>query len=160
MREATLLILLGMMGCATSAAERERPGPAAMAADSVVGVVRVVGSAPVNVQVVVQGAEGTVVITGPARDELRSVAGAEVVARGRREGGALHAEQFDVRSVDGQPVVWGTVEALTGEYARLRTREGESVYLVRPPGDLRVGQRVWVQGPRSVIVQSYGVVRP
>jgi len=138
------------------------------AAAPMVGVVRVVGSAPVNVQVVLQPDSGRgVVLTGPLRRELERLAGAEVAVRGEiraepgtMEGRAVEVASYVVRSVDGQPVVLGTVEGMTGEYVRLRTETGELVYLANAPKEFAPGQKVWVQGRRGVIVQSYGTIRP
>lgn len=132
------------------------------------GVVRIVGSAPVNVQVVLQPeGGGSIRLTGPLRDELANLAGAQVAIRGEltpspdpladRE---LRASGYDILSVDGEPVLSGEIIDVNGDRARLRTASGEEFVLNVPASTFRVGQRVWVQGPQMVTVQSYGVMRP
>lgn len=144
------------------------PQPAAVAGEGLVGVVRVVGSAPVNVRVVLQpDTGGSVQLTGPLRDELRQLAGAVVAVTGAPDtavpGGlesrAVEVTGYEVRSVDGEPVITGTVEGTTGAYVRLRTSAGELVYLADAPEGLQPGQKIWVRGASSVIVQSYGTIR-
>jgi hypothetical protein len=157
--------VLILLIAASAACVAQPPAPPAGAAraeagDSVVGTLRVVGSAPVNVRLVIQSDAGTSTVGGPLREELRRLAGAEVTLLGRRDGADFVASDYRVRSIDGRPVTLGTVEALEGEYLRLRTRDGELVYLVGAPTQLQPGQKVWVQGPRGVVVQSFGTVRP
>jgi len=151
------------MACAPqNGAPGASPSTAAAAADTtLVGTVRVVGSAPVNVRVVLQRADGsTTELAGALKDELRALSGAEVEVRGALHGGALTATAYDIRAVDGAPVVMGTVEAIESGTVRLRTAQGEIVYVHGAPASFRAGQKVWVQGPHSVRVQSYGVIRP
>src|SRR5215217_3394230 len=144
-----ILLIVASAGCVAPS-----PAPSTVAGDataggSVAGTLRVVGSAPVNVRLVIQSAGGSAGVGGPLADELRRLAGAEVTLTGRREGGSFIASDYRVRSIDGRPVTLGTVEAAEGDYLRLRTTEGELVYLVAAPGELRPGQKVWVQGPRG-----------
>jgi hypothetical protein len=74
--------------------------------------VRVVGSLPVDVRVVVAPATGrTVEVRGPLREEIRRLSGAEVAVYGPRENDIIEATDYQVRSVDGAPVIVGTVEA-------------------------------------------------
>lgn len=168
------LLLLPLMACTPpapnaggtpppngAAGERGLAAAPAPGDTTVVGTVRVVGSLPVNVRVVVQPAGGgSATVAGPLTEEIRRLAGAEVAVAGRWEGGELHAERYEVRAVDGQPVVTGTVERVQSDYLLLRTERGEAVYVYGAGAEFRVGQKLWVQGPHSVRLQSYGVIKP
>jgi hypothetical protein len=146
---------------APGAAPGAAGGSAARADTTIVGTVRVVGSAPVNVRVVLQRADGSATeLAGSLKDELRALSGAEVAVRGALSGGTLTATGYEIRAVDGAPVVMGVVEAVQDGTARLRTAGGEVVTIAGVPASFRVGQKVWVQGPKSIRVQSYGVIRP
>ena len=131
------------------------------------GVVRVVGSAPVDVHVVVRAEDGSDVrVVGPLRDEIRRLSGAVVRVDGAVEGSGVpvaarevRATDYEIVSVNGEPVIQGVIEGKTGGWTVLRTRSGERVYLGSAPESMRTGQTVWVQGPRSVVVQSFGVIR-
>ena len=162
--------LMGFALLACSVPQQELPDSVpspAGTADSVRGTVRVVGSAPVNVRVVVQPAEGkSVQISGPLREELRQLSGAEVALRGPMVPAPdpladrqMEVEEYEILSIDGEPVVTGTVQGRSGNLLILQTLGGETVYLDGATSQLSPGQKVWVQGPRSVIVQSYGVLR-
>ena len=155
-----VLLIVASAGCVAPAPPRPGTAANAPAADSLAGTLRVVGSAPMNVRVVIQSEGGSTNVGGPLADELRRLSGAEVTLAGRREAGAFVASGYRVRSIDGRPATLGTVEGAEGPYLRLRTADGEIVYLVSAPDELRPGQKVWVQGPRGVIVQSFGTVRP
>ena len=62
---------------------RHRTAPAAAAGERLVGTVRVVGSAPVNVKVVLRpSGGGDVELAGPLAEELRRLPGAEVAVSG------------------------------------------------------------------------------
>ncbi|MBW3629039.1 MAG: hypothetical protein KY464_07045 [Gemmatimonadetes bacterium] len=157
-----ILLIVASAGCV---APSPAPTPSAAAAaatagDSVAGTLRVVGSAPVNVRLVIQGAGGSSNVGGALTGELRRLAGAEVTLLGRRQGADFVPTDYRVRAIDGRPVTLGTVEGRDGDYLRLRTMSGELVYLVASPGEIRSGQKIWVQGPQGVIVQSFGTVRP
>jgi len=156
-----LLAALGA-GCAARGTGAADAAPMAVPAarDSLSGTLRLVGSAPVNVRLVVQGPAGSTTLTGPLREELQRLAGAEVVLQGRREGSAFMPTDYRISAVDGRPVTMGTIDAITGEYARLRTVDGGVVYLAGSGGQFRVGQKVWVQGPAAVVVQTHGIIRP
>lgn len=170
MRVCRLLPLLLLVACTPPPAEApdSMPGSSQSAGERVVGVVRVVGSAPVNVRVVVQPEGGRAVgVEGPLRAELERLGGAEVAVTGVRrpspdpmQDGSIEAAGYEILSVGGEPVVMGVVEAVTPAGARLRTAEGELVYLLGAPPELAAGQKVWVQGPRGVVVQTHGIIRP
>lgn len=159
MRRASALACLALLGCAAPQA-----GQKAAQAE---GVVRVVGSAPVDVHVLIEPEEGEGVrVVGPLSDEIRRLAGAHVTIEGRMDESPSHvasrqieASSYEIVSVNGEPVVVGVVQGKTGGWTVLKTREGELVYLASAPDSIRTGQTVWVQGPRSLVVQSYGVLR-
>lgn len=169
---ASLLIgALLLAACGRPGVEPPETTPAAAGAvidsGAVRGVVRVVGSAPVDVHVVVQADDGSAVrVVGPLRDEIRKLAGAVVRLQGHPEGSGvpvaarqIRATDYEIISINGEPVIQGVVEGKMGGWTVLRTRSGERVYLASAPESMRAGQTVWVQGPRSVVVQSYGVIK-
>lgn len=168
------ILLVGILasGCRTQAGDpaESRPGGTGTAGgpmDRVEGVVRVVGSAPVDVHVVIETPDGSLVrVTGPLREEISRLSGALVRLVGREDPSEVpvtrrqvRAAEYEIVSINGEPVLEGTVEGKSAGWTILRTREGEQVYLASAPDEIKTGQRVWVQGPRSVIVQSYGVMR-
>lgn len=167
-RTGTSLLLVTLLGCTVPAAEQGDPSLAPAGGERVEGVVRVVGSMPVGVSVVLERDEGKQVqLSGPLREELRALSGARVAVTGaaRATGDPSADRQIDVSgyeilSVDGQPVTMGTVEGRTGGWTVLRTPAGGLLYLGGAADQLQPGQKVWVQGQPSLIVQSYGVLRP
>jgi hypothetical protein len=156
MTRAVLALGVAALAACTPPAAARGGGPERLA-----GRVAVVGSAPVNVRLALQTADGrSVYVTGPVAAELRALAGAEVEVEGRMEGGAFQASGYRIRSVDGRPVLEGTVEAAPGGGLQLRLRDGSAVGLGGGADRLRAGQKVWVQGPTQVQVQTYGVIVP
>ncbi|HEX7089976.1 MAG TPA: hypothetical protein VF192_07555 [Longimicrobiales bacterium] len=140
---------------------------AATAADTLRGIVAVVGAEPLG-RVVLRPAGGgaEVELVGPQREALARVAGAEVVAVGRPTSGttpgpALEAVSFTVTAVDGQPAVDGRLEREAGRLV-LVTADGRRIPLVRPPAALEawVGARVWVAGPLDREPQAFGMIEP
>lgn len=125
------------------------------------GTVRVVGSAPMNVQVVIhpEGEQSTR-IAGPLTEEIRRLSGAVAEVTGSMENGVLRATDYRVVSVDGEPVVTGVVERAPAGGLQLRQPNGTVVELSGGADHLEVGQKVWVQGPTSVRVQTFGVIQP
>lgn len=167
MRMPALLIpILVLAACGAPRAAESDGAPRPDTGDALVGEIRVVGSAPVNVQVVLQPESGRAVrIAGPLRGEIEQLAGARLAVRGpmgpspdpmvSRE---VEVTGYDILSVDGRPVTVGTVEGRTAGWTLLRTASGELVHLAGAPESLRIGQKVWVQGPAARVVQSYGVL--
>jgi hypothetical protein len=153
-RPALLLAMAALAACTP-------PAPAGGGEpERLAGRVAVVGSAPMDVRLALQTADGrSVYVTGPAAAELRALGGVEVEVEGRMEGGAFAARGYRIRSVDGRPVLTGTVEAAPGGGVQLRLEDGSAVRLEGADG-LRAGQKVWVQGPTQVQVQTYGIIVP
>ncbi len=133
------------------------------------GTIQVVGSAPVNVQVVLQPEAGPAMrVVGELAGEVARLGSATVTVRGRvspspdpivaRE---IEATGYQIVAVNGAPVIVGEVVSVDASgNARLRTEDGGEVMVTGAPASFRVGQKVWIQGPRSVTVQSYGTLRP
>jgi hypothetical protein len=157
MRRAALLLTLALAAC-TPAATRG-------GGDVLAGRVALAGSAPADVRVTLHPARGpSVWIDGPLRAEIGRLTGAQVEVRGRLNAGTFTADGYRIVSVDGRPVLMGTVEAAEGGGLRLRTDDGRTVRLGSPPPEIRVGHKVWVQGPGDpavqVQVQTFGVIAP
>jgi hypothetical protein len=157
--------MLVVMAVLISACTRPSAVPQAVGSEAqevrVVGVPASVGSAPVNVRtrLAVEGGE-SLYVTGPLASEVRALAGARVEVRGRRGADqTLEATDYDVLSVSGRPVTMGVVERAANGGLQLRTRDGGTVRLDGAPASFRPGMKVWVQGPGSITVQTYGVVR-
>lgn len=134
---------------------------AAASAVTTRGKVAVVGSAPVNIQVMLQReGEGALRLTGPLAAELRRANGTVIEAHGELVGQQLEVAEYRVVSVDGQPAWMGTVERAPAGGLQLRTSDGSVVTLRGSTTQFQPGQKVWVQGPPTVEVQAYGVIGP
>jgi hypothetical protein len=164
---AILLLSLAMAGCTPQNGEpNSAPSPQAGADTAMIrGTVAVVGSAPLNVAVLVRGANGeSSRVEGPLAEEIQRLSGAEVEVWGVRQadpmyGSSLRATSYAVRTVGGSPVLTGTVERAGDGQLQLRLEDGRVMRLAGAT-QLRPGQKVWVQGPATVQVQSFGVIRP
>jgi hypothetical protein len=138
------------------------------AAEGVLGTVRIVGSAPMNVQLILQPENGRGIrVMGPLQAEIERLAGIRVRLEGVISPAPdpmvdrqIEATDYEIISVDGQPVVMGEIVAIHGSSGTLQTADGEEVQLTAIPAEFRVGQKVWVQGPGSIVVQSYGTIKP
>lgn len=167
-RISCVIVSAVLLSCTPRAEPVDSMPSPSTAQNSVTGTVAVVGSAPMNVQVVLRTPEGPgFQLAGPLAEEVRQLSGAVVRVWGRvgstpdpMAAGRIEVADYDIVSVDGAPVVMGEIVAIDGARARLRTRTGEEVYLSGAPGSFQVGQKVWVQGPSSIAVQSYGTIRP
>ena len=164
-----LITTVALLACTPQAERRDTvPTPASGTEAAASGTISIVGSAPMNVQVVLRDVDGRVVrLVGPLEPEVRRLAGAEVAVFGPVSstpdpivGQQIRVTDFEVLSVDGEPALMGEIVSMDGERAQMRMRDGETVTLIGAPSEFRVGQKVWIQGPRSFAVQSYGVIRP
>jgi len=135
------------------------PVTAPAGADTIRGIAAEVGSIPVTSIVVRPAGERSVTILGDLAREIGRAAGADVWVRGRRTPQGLVAEQYAVRTVDGQPAVDGVVAA-AGDGLALIT-PGGARRIARPPQALRgmIGARVWLVGDLDGSITSYGVLR-
>jgi hypothetical protein len=129
--------------------------------DTARGVVRVVGSAPVNVSVVLapEGSTERIRLTGRGATALRALGGVDVVVRGTRtSSGELDVQSFTVRSVNGEPAVDGVLVA-DGSALAIETDSGRR-RIGSPPDALRglVGARVWITGRLDSGAITYGVI--
>lgn len=154
-------VLFGSFVACTPLPETGSATPGAGGDSMLVGTVRVVGSLPVSTQVVLQQDEGrTVTLSGPLLAEMENLSGVRVAVRGVLEKGVLRADGYEIRSVDGAPVEAGVVEQAPGGGMQLRKADGSVLMLAGGASRLRPGQKVWVQGPQSLQVQTYGVIAP
>ena len=166
-------IAMGLLGCVPQPEATDSVAPAQQARDTVptegavVGEVRIVGSAPVNVQTVIRTEEGNVRVTGALAGEVARLGGARVAVYGPVRASPdpivdreVRVERYEVISIDGRPVIVGEIVAVRGADVVLRTDDGEEITMRGSPPGFQVGQRVWVQGPVSVAVQSHGTIRP
>lgn len=157
-----LMAAAALLGaCATT------PPSAGERAGGTEGTVRVAGSAPMDVHVLVEPeGEDAVRIVGARRDEIRRLSGARVVVYGTA-GDSDHpiatrqidASDYEIVSVNGEPVLQGVVQGKTAGWTVLLTRDGRTIYLTSVPDTVRTGQTVWVQGQQGLIVQSFGVLK-
>jgi hypothetical protein len=159
-----------VLGCAPRGEPADSvpsPAGAVPSGAGTVGTVRIVGSAPMNVQVVLQPDTGrSISLTGSLRAELEQLAGARVAVEGEIARSAdpivdrsIEATRYTILAVNGRPVVTGEIVSMNAGIARLRTESGEQIELRGVPDSFRVGQKVWVQGPKSLTVQTYGLIR-
>ena len=144
-------------------------GADTVVADTAVGIIAVVGSAPL-VQIVLRPAgAASIALTGRPTEALRRLAGVEVWVSGTpgppvprpRPGRTIEVRDFRVRSVDGERATDGRLEADGGSLV-LVTHDGRRHPLIDPPAALRsqVGARVWVAGPLDRPVTTFGVIEP
>lgn len=125
------------------------------------GRTAVTGSAPMNVRVSFEARDGRrVALVGPLAAELGRLSGADLEVDGRVGGGEMEATGYRVLAVDGRPAWVGTVEAAPGGGLLLRLEDGTPLGLGAGAAGLRAGQKVWVQGPGQVQVQTFGIIVP
>lgn len=156
MRAASLSFALLLAACAPAMENAAANGQVELQ-----GTVQVVGSEPVSSYPVLRAEDGTTyTLSGALDPELRRLSGVKVEIRGELQGRNLAATDYDIVSVDGQPVEMGMVERAPAGGLQLRQSDGTVVALSGAASNLRVGQKVWVQGPTtsSVTVQTYGVI--
>jgi hypothetical protein len=166
-RSSSLLLAMLLVACSPRVEPADSIAAAPGDLQTVSGVIRVVGSAPVNVQVMLDPGEGRQIrLVGALRDELERLAGMDVTVSGRVTASAdpmadrqIEVASYDIGLVDGRSVVVGEIIQISAGEAQLRTPAGDVLYLRGIPNEFRVGQKVWVQGPATLVVQSFGVLR-
>lgn len=152
---------LAAVACGRTGVERggvEQSASTRAVTDSLAGVVREVGADPAT-RVVLSPAGGgqDLPLLGDTALALRSVAGAEVLVRGRSTQDGFAVSGFTVRSVNGVAVDDGVV-ARSGSGLELVLQSGGRRSL--PPAlDGMVGSRVWVSRPEPGRAPSFGLIR-
>lgn len=139
-------------------------GAPATAADTVVGTVRQVGSAPFS-RTVVEGTD-TVTVEGPGEPEVARLTGARVRVTGRLSTGeypgpTLDVTDYTVLSVDGERPEVGVLRS--DDEGLYLERGGERPLRLRAVTSglrERVGAKVWVVTAEDGAVRRYGILRP
>ena len=148
---------------------------AADAADSVRGVLTLVGNDPLSVLLLtpsVGALREPLALDGSAvHDALRHVVGLEIVVFGRRTRARAAAatprgapvfdvQRFFVRSADGVAATDGVLVSTEDGFA-LRLADGRTVPVAALPTSLHrmIGARVWLAGALTTAPQAYGVIR-
>ena len=134
----------------------------AAGADTLRGIVRVVGSAA-DEQVIVRPDVGgsAVTLLGSQSAVLGRLSGVDVWLSGRREGERrMTVDRFLVHSVDGVPAMDGKLIARDGGMAIVTTADHAEHPIVNPPAALRshVGARVWITGTLETGAVTFGVI--
>ena len=159
-REHRLLLCVTLVACSGSGGGNQM---AATAPETVVGEIQLTGSAPMVLVTLTTARGRSVDLIGDLRGELRNLTGAEVAVRGRPASARdFEVMSYEIRAIDGQQPLVGTVAYRNGEYW---LEAEESVRLVNPSEGLQaqVGAKVWVLGRAmvdGVYPQTYGVIRP
>ncbi len=169
------MLLIGVLataGCQRGVVAAGGTAGGATPADSVRGILTLVGNEPGAVLLITapRGGGEAVSLVGAQSVMLARAVGVEVVAFGRRTGarnpaagprGAVvfNAASFVVRAADGVPATDGLVVS-SGGVLSLRLADGRVVPAPMLPASLRrmVGARVWVAGPLDAPPQAYGVI--
>lgn len=167
---ATVLLGVGAVSTLGGCAARGVPAAAReVGADSLRGIVQLVGTEPGVVTLVRVGAGGTPLAVLDGGDAaLRAAAGLEVVVYGARGGTsdalpvktpAFGVRRFAVRAVDGAAAVDGVL-VRDGATLMLQFADGTRAPLVAPPLAFRelVGARVYWVGPLDVAPRAYGIL--
>ncbi len=102
-----------------------------------------------------------VYVQGEGADEMRNVAGAEVLAVGTwdPENGALIVERFEVLVMGGRKAYDGVLELRDDTYV-IRSANHELHWLADPSAALteQVGRRVWLTERVGIAPASFGVI--
>lgn len=152
--QSWFLLAALVAGCARTPRENVDPS---ITADSLCGIVRVVGSEPM-VMVEMELASGsTERLSGEPTRTLRQLSGLGVCVLADRE---RTVRSFVIRSQGGEPAIDGTLVERAGTFV-IRAPDGTETGLTTVPEDLRreAGARVWVVLDSAGRVKSFGVVR-
>jgi hypothetical protein len=135
----------------------------AAAGDTVRGIVKIIGAAPATQVVLVSpSAHAVITLSGMGTDDLRPLAGLDILIRGIKVSERdVVVNGFVVRMADGNPAWDGRLELSGGEY-QLRLTDGSGLkHVAQLPSALRdeTGTRVWISmKPGSAAPQSFGVI--
>lgn len=155
---AVLAVVAIASACHRGSGGAAREAPPVVVADSVQGLVQVVGGEPFTTVVLAPDDRSpAVTLDGPP--SLHHVAGLRVAVVGARVGTRLTVSRFIVVAANGIPATDGTLAA-SGDALTLVTAEGKRFPLVDPSPALRaaVGHRVWISGPLDHEPIAYGVI--
>lgn len=132
--------------------------PAAMG-DVIVGKVAEHGFDPETFLAITPAGGAQTRLSGAQLAALGSVKGAEVWARGKKEGATFRVDTFEVRRANDQAVEDGVV-SVSGTTVTVRTARGVLTY-PDAPTNLRnaAGSRVWITPPIKGQAPSFGVIR-
>ena len=145
-------------GSAAGNSVNNTPPSTTQTADTLRGIVTVVGSDPGTWLVLRPAGARGVSLTGA--EALRSVSGAEVWVRGRAIDQHFEVDRFLVRAVSGRPVNDGVVTR-SGAGVVVELTEGGRVEIPDAPPQLAslAGSRVWITTPVPGSAVSFGVIR-
>jgi len=136
------------------------PGSATQAADTVRGVIAVVGTDR-DKQVVIRTTGGqSITLLGPYAALAGRASGADVWVSGTRADRTITVTSFAVRMVDGIKAMDGELMA-AGTQLMLMTPDGTHHTITNPPAALReqVGARVWVSGNLDQGPVAFGIIK-
>ena len=161
-----VLCALAAVACVGGTTGRQtEPGatvaPGSVVADTLRGIIAVVGAEP-GTSVVLELAHGGVVTLIGERPILDRLAGLEVMVEGARDAHArFGVRHVTVRASAGVPAVDGTL-AREGERYVLVTADARRLPIAVLPEALRgdVGARVWLAGPLDRAPDTFGVIAP
>jgi hypothetical protein len=135
--------------------------PAAVAADSLKGIVAITGTS-FEQRLILRNGNGvtSLAAVSPESAALVRMGGIEVLVVGNRTPAAFEVDHFTAINVAGAPVADGVLRNDDGRLV-LETTRGR-VALGNPPTALRgmIGARVWIGGPLDKGPNSYGVIAP
>lgn len=149
------------MAIATGCHQPAHTSPAAIAPDSLKGVVSITGTSFEQRLVLRSGnSVTTLAAVTPESAALVRMGGIEVLVVGKRTPIAFDVDHFAALGVGGSPVADGVLRTDDGRLV-LETSHGR-IPLGNPPSALRgmIGARVWVGGPLDKGPNSYGVIAP
>ena len=155
---AALIVVAVVSACHRRPASASPALQHAIAADSLQGVVQVVGvGAFPQVVLALDDRSPAITLDGPT--SLRRVAGLRVAVVGARVGKRFTVSGFIVVAANGLPAVDGTLAA-SGNVLTLVTADGRRFPLVNPSPALRaaIGHRVWISGPLDHEAVAYGII--
>jgi hypothetical protein len=160
MRWSTAVLASAALAACASNETRAGDHASVMAADTVRGVVDVVGAEP-STSIVLRTPAGDVTVSGERR-LLSQLAGVEVTLQGAMAAPRqFTAALVHVRAVQGVPAIDGVLERQGAGFV-LRTADGSRLALPHLPSALtdRAGSRIWLAGPLDRAPAAYGVILP